>query len=115
METQDQPQPVESNAPMPEKTISQNTTLTISLVISLVAGLISFTWFVRGLQSDVRTMQVDVAGIKQSVQDLGKVNGLATEIRELKQYGSDISRKLALDLIELKRDFELHKVQNLTK
>lgn len=93
------------------KSITERSTLTISLVVALIGGLISFTWWARGLQADVRTMQVDVAGIKQSVQNLSKVDQVSQELRELKQYGSDVSRKVALDLIELKRDFELHKVQ----
>lgn len=93
------------------KPLSQNSTLTISLAIALVGGVISFTWFIARLQSDVRTMQVDLAGIKSTVIELSKVNGLATEIRELKQYGSDVARKASLDIIDLKREFELHKVQ----
>jgi cell division protein FtsB len=94
------------------KPITERSTLTISLVIALVAGLISFTWFVRGLASDVRNIQTDLTGIKQSIANLSKVDQLQTDVRELKQYGSDVSRKLALDFIDLKRDFELYKVQN---
>ena len=93
------------------KTITERSTLTISLVISLVGGLIAFTWFISRLQSDVKTIQNDLSGIKTSIQNLSKVDQLQTELRELKQYGSDVSRKLALDFIDLKRDFELHKVQ----
>ncbi len=102
------PQNEMSDEPKP---ITERSTLTVSLVVALVSGLIAFTWFVRGLASDVRSIQVDITGIKTSIANLSKVDQLQTDIRELKQYGSDVSRKLSLDFIDLKRDFELHKVQ----
>lgn len=95
------------------KAISQSTPLTLSLVIGLVGALLSFTWFIARLQADVRTMQTDVAGIKVAIQDFSKIEKLQTEIREIRQFGSDVSRKTALDYIELKRDFELYKVQHV--
>lgn len=113
MEEDKQPNRSDAELTMPDATkpITERSTLTISLAIALIGGLMSFTYFIAVLKSDVRTIQSDLSGIKVSIANLSRVDALQTELRELKQYGSDVSRKVSLDLIDLKRDFELHKVQ----
>lgn len=90
----------------------ENITLKVASIIGFLSVFALCVWWAACLQGDVRTMQSDLSGIKQSIQNLSKIETVQTDIRELKQFGSDVSRKLALDFIDLKRDFELYKVQH---
>ena len=89
----------------------ENVTLRVVSIIGFLSIFALCIWWAANLQGDVRTMQADLAGIKTSIQNLSKVEMVQNELREVKQYGSDVSRKLALDFIDMKRDFELFKVR----
>ena len=105
----------EMESPMEKEEVpGENITVKIASVVAFLAVFGSSVWWARGLQSDVRAVQSDVAMIKISVQALDKMANLQGDVRELRQYGSDVSRKLERDVIELRRDFELHKATTAT-
>ncbi len=99
-------EPMEKN-----QVAGENITLKVASVIGFLSIFALCIWWAANLQGAVTAMQGDIAGIKASIQNLSKVETLQNEVRELKQYGSDVGRKAALDIFELKREFELHKVQ----
>lgn len=69
-------------------------------------------WWAASLQSDVRNVQRDVITIRTAVASLDRIAAIEVELRELRQYGSDNARKNAADIMELRKEFEMHKVRD---
>lgn len=74
------------------------------------AGLLAVAiWWAASLQADVRNLQRDIASLRESVRGLDKMASLEADLREMRQFGSENARKTAEALVELRKEFELHK------
>jgi hypothetical protein len=105
----------EMESPMEKEEVpGENITVKVVTVVTFLTIFGGGVWWARGLQSDVRSVQLDVASIRLSVAQLDKISSIQADVGELRRYGSDVSRKLERDVIELRRDFELHKATTAT-
>ena len=82
--------------------IGEGSAIKLSLVISIAAGVLGFTWWASGVQSDL-------SAIKNRLDRLATIENLGARLDAIERYGSRPMEELKASVQKLKEDFELHK------